>query len=122
MSRSSCACVSYIISGAVCPLVSERRQDEAEVLLGAGQRLVVEAVVALLVAQDEGGGQGRQLGGDVRLGGVRVTPEPQDGAFACFEQLVDDNRERDGQQGVTERPSSNSELQLLAKKVKSILL
>lgn len=53
----------------------------------SGQQLVVEAVVPLLVPQSEGGGQSGQLGGDVRLGGLQVSPAPQDGAFARLQQL-----------------------------------
>lgn len=52
-----CLCASYIISSVVCLLISEYGQDEAEVLLRAGQGFVVEAVVPLLVAQREGGWQ-----------------------------------------------------------------
>lgn len=74
-------CASYVISSAVCPFVSERGQDKAEVLLRAGQGLVVEAVVLLLVTYSEGFRQRRQLGGDIRLGGIQVTSAPEDGAF-----------------------------------------
>ena len=87
-------CVSYVISGAVCPFVSQRGQDEAEVLLRAGQGLVVEAVVLLLIAYSEGFRQRGQLGGDVRLGGVQVTSAPQHGAFAGSEQLWINRREQ----------------------------
>lgn len=76
-----CVC-SYIICRAVCPFGSDCGHDEAEVLLRAGQRLVVETIVHLLIAQGEGGRQRSQLGGNVGLGGVQVTPASQDRAFA----------------------------------------
>lgn len=81
------ACVSYIICSAVCSFVSEHGQDEAEVLLRTGERLVVEAVVPLLITHGEGGGQWGQLGSDVRLGGIQVTAAPQGRAFTRPEQL-----------------------------------
>lgn len=52
-----CVCVSYIISSAVYPFGSEYGQDKAEVLLCTGQRLVVETVIPLLIAQGKGGRQ-----------------------------------------------------------------
>lgn len=67
--------------------MTEISQDEAQVLLGAVQRLVVVAVVALLVAQGEVGRQRRQLGGDVGRRGVQVTPAPQGGTFAGPQEL-----------------------------------
>lgn len=48
---------SYIVCSAVCPFVTEISQDEAQILLGAVQGLVVVAVVPLLVTQGEGGRQ-----------------------------------------------------------------
>lgn len=48
---------SYIVCSVVCPFVTEISQDEAQILLGAVQGLVVVAVVPLLVAQGEGGRQ-----------------------------------------------------------------
>lgn len=48
---------SYIVCGAVCPFVTEISQNEAQILLGAVQGLVVVAVVPLLVTQGEGGRQ-----------------------------------------------------------------
>lgn len=75
------ACVSYIVGCAVGPFVAESSQDKAEVLLRTGQGLVVEAVVSLLITQGEVGRQRCQLGRDVRLGRIQVTPAPQDGTF-----------------------------------------
>lgn len=67
--------------------MTEISQDEAQVLLGAVQRLVVVAVVALLVTQREVGWQRRQLGGDVGCRGVQVTPASQGGTLAGPQEL-----------------------------------
>ena len=91
---------SYVFVAGVAVLVAQRGEHEAEVLLVSRQRLVEEPVVALLVAQREGGGQGGQLGRDVGLGRVQLppapAPPPQDGAVARLQQLRDRNGEREG--------------------------
>lgn len=80
-------CVSYIISSAVCPFISENSQNEAQILLLTGQGLVVETVVSLLVTQGEASRKWRQPGSYVRLGRIQMTFAPQDRAFTWLEQL-----------------------------------
>lgn len=46
---------TYIVSTAVCSIISENSQDKAEILLSATQGLVDEAIVVLLITQGEGG-------------------------------------------------------------------
>lgn len=89
----------YVVGSAVGAVVPEVGQDEAQVLLGAVQRLVVEAVVALLVPQGEVGGQRGQLGSDVGRRGVQVTPAPQGGTLAGPQELRGNTGKRSGRVG-----------------------
>ena len=76
-------------------MLAQGGEHEAQVLLVSRQRLVEEAVVALLVSQREGGGQGVQLGRDVGLGRVQLpAPAPQDRAVARLQKLRDRDEER----------------------------
>lgn len=89
----------YVVGSVVGGVMTKISQDEAQVLLGAVQRFVVVAVVALLVTQREVGWQRRQLGSNVGGRGVQVTPAPQGGTLAGPQELCRAERkfEREGQ-------------------------